>query len=192
MSEKQPNSTPKKWLFLNVFLAVALIAGGAGALWWAFQQSGDGNERSATIDVSAQAMAAPDFSLTDLTGQTVSLRDFSGQVVLLNFWATWCPPCIAELPTLDAFYRDHRADGLVVLAINAEEDRAAIEAFLRETGLSLPVLMDTDGEVMRRYDVRALPVSVIIDRSGVIRTIHRGEITRKQLDSLVLPLSADE
>jgi len=140
-----------------------------------------------------QRLAAPDFSLSTTDGRTVHLSDFRGKPVLLNFWATFCVPCREEMPALQTLWKAYRHAGLVVLAVAADRDKsgAAIKAFLASTDVGFPVLLDSDGEVRRRYEVQALPTSYLIGADG--RFLGRiigprrwnGEPFRKQLKSLL-------
>ena len=115
---------------------------------------------------------APDFTLPDLAGKPVHLAGFRGQkAVLLNFWATWCVPCREEMPTLERLSRERRGS-LVVLGISVDAvGRDKVQAFVRELGLTFPILLDPETVVGKRYRVRALPTSFLIDRDGVVR--HR-------------------
>jgi len=126
--------------------------------------------------------------LSDLNGETVNLSDYKGQVVMVNFWASWCPPCTAELPTIEAFYQAHQADGFVVLAVNAHENPADVRGFINSKGFTFPVLLDMDSGVMDSYGIRALPMSFIIDKDGNIQYIHRGGIDAATLKAKVEPL----
>lgn len=181
---------PKKnWLYLNIALAVILILAGVASLFWLGQQTA-GRSTSASSQLAQQAgqTIAPDFTLSSLDGSQISLSDYKGQVVLVNLWATWCPPCKAEMPTINAFYETHRDDGFVVLAVNSQEGVTTVKDFIQTNGFSFPVLLDTHGEVMDRYRVRALPTSFIIDRNGTIQHIQSGEISTQQLQRIVEPL----
>jgi len=113
--------------------------------------------------------AAPDFSLTDMQGQQVSLSQYKGQVVVLNFWATWCPPCREEMPSMEKLYRDYKDKGLVMLAVNVEENgRKAVAGFLQRQPYSFPILLDTQSVAQNTYGVFRFPESFIIDRNGVV------------------------
>lgn len=131
---------------------------------------------------------APNFTLPSLEGKQVSLSDYSGQVVLVNAWATWCPPCTAEMPEINDFYEAHRQDGFVVLAVNSREETETVETFIQEYGFSFPVLLDSTGAVMEKYQVRGLPTTFIIDRDGQIQRQHVGAVTGQQLESWITPL----
>jgi peroxiredoxin len=123
---------------------------------------------------------APDFGLRAVNGDTISLKDYRGQVVLLNFWATWCPPCKAEMPDLEALYREHgAARGFAVLGINMQEEVGVVRAFAERQGVTFPLLLDTDGEVAtRQFAIRSLPTTLIIDREGRIRDAWHGQLSR--------------
>ena len=125
---------------------------------------------------------APLFVLADPDGITYALEDLRGQVVLVNFWATWCEPCKAEMPELDDLAREHRDAGFRVLAVNVLEDADSIRRFREELQLDLPLLVDRRGEVNKAYGVQGLPVSYLIDADGVIRDVRLGVVTRRYLE----------
>jgi thiol-disulfide isomerase/thioredoxin len=108
----------------------------------------------------------PPLGLADLHGRTWDLAALKGRPVLLNFWATWCEPCRAEMPSLDRLARAHAAEGLAVLAVNYQEGEAKVRAFLAQTGVGLPVLFDREGEAARTWTPRVFPSTVLIDRRG--------------------------
>lgn len=123
---------------------------------------------------------AADFTLTTLDGEQVNLSDYRGQRVLLNFWATWCPPCKAEMPHMEKFYQAYQGDGIVVLAVNlthTEKSSAKVRSFVQDREITFPIALDSSGEVSEKYRVRAYPTSFIIDTSGVIRDIYQGAIS---------------
>jgi peroxiredoxin len=117
---------------------------------------------------------APDFSLPALEGGEQSLRDYRGRVVLLNFWATWCGPCRAEMPDMQAVYEELRDRGFVVVAVNGGEGRERVQSFVEEFGLTFPVLVDEEREVLRQYGVRGFPTTFVIDGDGVIQQVIVG------------------
>lgn len=125
-------------------------------------------ELSATKESSAVALA-PDFTLTDMQGEPVSLSQYRGKVVFLNFWASWCPPCKEEMPSMEALYQGLKEGDFVMLAVNVEENgKLAVEQFLKEVPVNFPILLDSTQAVANLYKVRGLPHTFIIDREGNI------------------------
>lgn len=177
----------KIWFYLNVALAVSLMAAGVGMLFWLGGQSA-ARPSAANQGLIRPGQPAPDFSLPALSGETVRLSDLKGQVVLVNLWATWCPPCKAEMPAIDAFYRAHQEAGFTALMANVQEDEATVRAFIEANGFTFPILLDSQGELMRRYGVRGLPTTFIVDRSGQIRHLQTGAITQADLETIINPL----
>jgi cytochrome c biogenesis protein CcmG/thiol:disulfide interchange protein DsbE len=131
---------------------------------------------------------APDFSLTTLDGRALSLSDFRGQVVLLNFWATRCVPCRAEMPALQAAYQTYGDQNFVILSINEKEDDSAVAPFAETFQLTMPVMLDRDGSAARRYRVRGLPMSFLVDPEGVIREVKAGEMNLAYIESRLAAL----
>lgn len=124
---------------------------------------------------------APNFELKTLAGETVELSDYRGQTVMLNFWATWCPPCRAEMPDMQDFYQDSEVQ---VLAINLTSSENTIEdviQFKEEYGLSFPILLDDKNVVGDRYQIRPMPTSYMVDASGVIQFIMYGALNYDQM-----------
>lgn len=120
---------------------------------------------------------APDFSLQTLSGETFRLSDFQGQPVLLNFWATWCPPCVVELPFIQAVFEEKKEEGLVVLAINIPyygEDESTIQGFVEDREFTFPVGLDYNGSVATDYRIEYIPDTFFIDSEGVIKSIKVG------------------
>jgi len=107
-----------------------------------------------------------DFSLHDLSGNNVRLSDFSGKVVLLNFWATWCPPCRAEIPQLESLYKEYKDKGLVVLGVDLQEAPAGVRDFVSKNKMTYPVLLDTSGQIGGSYGVRSIPTTYLVDKQG--------------------------
>lgn len=137
--------------------------------------------------VSANQTAA-DFTLPGLNGD-VSLADFRGKYVLINFWASWCPPCKAEMPDLYAYHRQYQDQGFTLLGVNVAEDKATVQAFLAANGFEFPVALDLTGAVYNRYGGDGLPSSFLIGPDGaLIKAWRPGAITRAMLDRDVTPL----
>ena len=128
------------------------------------------NREKTSHKAIASGDQAPEFRLKKLDGRSVSLAEFRGKVVMVHFWATWCPPCVEELPTLDRLYRSLTGSDFVMLAVNEDEGGAgSVASFLQQDKLSLPVLLDTGSEVARLYGTYKLPETYIVDRRGVVR-----------------------
>jgi cytochrome c biogenesis protein CcmG/thiol:disulfide interchange protein DsbE len=127
---------------------------------------------------------APHFAAQGLDGQTITLQEYQGRPVVLNFWATWCVPCRREMPALQAVYEGHQAAGLVVLAINQDQLGAAeaVRAYYAMLGLTLPPLLDPDGQVARRYNVFLLPSTVFVHPTLTITAVHFGPMTQAQIE----------
>jgi thiol-disulfide isomerase/thioredoxin len=124
---------------------------------------------------------APNVTLLDLQGSQVRISDFKGKPLVINFWATWCPPCRAEIPELDAVYREYRDKGLEVLGIDYGEDAETVRAFMKGMDVSYRVVVDPGSEAADRYRVAALPTSFFVDAEGVIQAVHLGGMDRKAL-----------
>ena len=118
--------------------------------------------------------SAPDFTLRSVAGANLRLQEQRGQVVLVNFWATWCGPCREEMPHLNKLYDKYHASGFVLLGINVDDDPAKAIALAAKLGLRFPVLPDADKKVSKLYDLSAMPSTVLIDRDGRVRYLHRG------------------
>ncbi|MCS6943875.1 MAG: TlpA disulfide reductase family protein [Sutterellaceae bacterium] len=117
---------------------------------------------------------APDFVLKTLAGPNVRLREQRGQVVMINFWATWCGPCRVEMPHLNRLYEKYRAAGFQLLGVNIDEDPAQAQQLASKLNLRFPVLLDSGKQVSRLYDLTTMPSTVLIDRDGRVRYVHRG------------------
>ncbi len=117
---------------------------------------------------------APQFDLPSREGKEVNLAQYKGQVVMLNFWASWCGPCRQEMPLLESIYKKYNKLGFVLLGVNVEPDSNAAINWLKQTPVSFPVLYDKDSKVSSLYDVEGMPSTVMIDRKGNVRMIHKG------------------
>jgi peroxiredoxin len=150
-------------LILTVTLAGSLANIGCSSGWNPSQVPEIGN-------------LAPDFKLDNLNGQSVSLSDFHGKPVLLNFWASWCPPCRAEMPFIQETFTKKKwvDEGLIVLAIDIGEKPSTVREFVNNYRLTFPVLLDTERDVSLEYYVRVIPTTVFIDREGIIQDIRIG------------------
>jgi len=138
------------------------------------------------LDAKSQLVGkpAPDFTLKNLAGEDVKLADAKGNVVLIDFWATWCPPCVAGMPNLERIHTQRAKDGIRVFAVNSMEDKDKVAGFVKERNLTLPVLLDADGKVGESYEIQGWPTSVIVKRDGTVHkvVISGGPEGEKALD----------
>ena len=117
---------------------------------------------------------APNFTLKSNGGKNVKLSELRGQVILLNFWASWCGPCRQEMPLLENLHKRYSALGFTVLGVNVEEDPRKAKTLLKDISVSFPILFDTSNKVSKQYKVSAMPSTVMIDRDGNMRYLHKG------------------
>lgn len=164
--------------FFSILILLALILG-AGWIWLSRIPAGGADS---VESIPLRGHLAPDFTLQTLEGESLSLSDLRGKAVVLNFWATWCPPCQGEMPELQAAYDDHASGGLVVLGVNQAEEMATVQAFLDDRGLTFPIVLDSQYEASQRYQVNSLPTTFFIDRNGVIREIVVGQMNAALLE----------
>ncbi|MBA7628305.1 Thiol-disulfide oxidoreductase ResA [subsurface metagenome] len=126
---------------------------------------------------------APAFTLTDLRGKQVSLNDFQGKTVILNFWATWCPPCRAEMPEIEALYQEYKDRGVVIIGVDIQETEQEVRQFVQENGYSWTFLLDTSGRVAANYKIVALPTTFFLDTEGLIQTVYIGSMTKREMET---------
>jgi peroxiredoxin len=134
-------------------------------------------EKVSAIEVGPQVgKLTPDFKFTDAEGKSVSLSDLRGKSIMLNFWATWCGPCKIEMPLIQELAHDkEKADkGLVLLTVNGGESAETVRGFMKKYGFSFPVLLDIQKDIIRAYNVRAIPTTFFIGQDGIIREIKLG------------------
>jgi peroxiredoxin len=118
------------------------------------------------LEIPKTPTTGPDFELKDPAGKQLSLKELRGKVVFLNFWATWCPPCIEEMPAMERLHQELQKDGLVILAVNFQEGPERVKEFFAKHNFTFAALLDRDGKVSELYQAWALPVSVIINKRG--------------------------
>jgi cytochrome c biogenesis protein CcmG, thiol:disulfide interchange protein DsbE len=173
------------------WLASVLVGGCLAGIWIFYSAAPPASTTAGQIPSPRQGFLAPAFELDSQQGDPVRLEDLRGQVVVINFWASWCPPCQAEMPALERLYQAEKDQGLVVLGVNAtfEDDPAEAAAFAAQKSLSFPVALDRSGEVNHQYQIRALPTTFVVDRRGVIRqVIIGGPLAESSLRSVVQTL----
>jgi len=131
---------------------------------------------------------APELTLEELSGRELALQGMAGEVVLVNTWATWCPPCRKELPALEAVHRRYDDQGLIVLGVNVGESRDEVQRFVTRSGLTFPILLDPNEDSLRAFGSISLPSSFLIDRDGKVRARWFGATCERELENAILPL----
>jgi len=172
----------------RLLMAAVLVLGMA---WIFATRPAEGAVTGGAIPSPRAGFAAPEVELEHLDGSRVRLSDLRGQVVVLNVWASWCPPCRAEMPALQALHEQRAGDGVVVLGVNStvQDSEQAARDFVMEYGLTFPIGLDRDGQATRLYQVRALPSTFFIDRQGIIRrVVVGGPLDASVLETTVLDL----
>jgi len=188
---KRSRARSAKLSVMIVIGAGLILVGMAGFMLWprpdvAASAPISGASMTVPVEVNYEA---PELTLVNLDGQEQSLVDYHGQVVLVNLWATWCPPCKAEMPTLEAYYQAHQVDGFVTIAVNDGDPTDDVAAFAKEYELSFPVWLDPTYQATdHAFKTSNLPSSFVIDREGNIRLRWVGEIDRVALEKYVTPL----
>lgn len=167
-------------------LGLALIV--AAVLFMAAPKSANKAAATSAVVPVAVHFAAPELALENISGETKSLKDYQAEVVLVNNWATWCPPCKAEMPTLAAYYNEHTAAGFTIIAIEAGDPLADVLQFAQSRSLKFEVWLDPQGAALQAFGNQNLPNSYVIDRSGTVRYAWTGEISQEMLEKFVTPL----
>ena len=183
--------TPFQRAIAFIVIGVGLITVGVAAMTLlTLRQTQTQAERVTESSViPAQAdYPAPDLTLNDLDGNHRSLSDYVGQVVLVNMWATWCPPCVSELPTLNSFYNDYAMEGFVIIGIDDGEELSVVKDYVAQKGLIFPIWLDPTYLSESAFSTMNLPSSFVIDRQGQVRLQWVGAISRAMLEKYVLPI----
>ena len=170
----QPRST-SRWAPVARVLAVLAFFGVVGGAVWALQGG-----MSSPAGVPRVGMKAPNFTLESASGQRISLSEYQGKTVILNFWATWCPPCRSEMPAIDAVAKANPT--VVVLAVDLQEGPLPVRAYAQQFGLSFSPLLDTSGQVTALYHVDSLPSSFFIGPDGIVRAVNVGAMNQSTID----------
>lgn len=145
-------------------------------------ENSDNKSTSINLAISTKTKAS-DFKLKDLNGKEVSLKDFRGKKVLLNFWATWCPPCKAEMPDIEKFYQETVNSDLVILSVNLGEDNQTVGSFIDKNNYNFNILLDSNQEVAIKYNIISIPTSFFIDKDGNIVSKKVGSMTLEEMRS---------
>lgn len=167
-------------------LVVAVLGFVMAAAWYCFKATDAGSPAPETgITVGK---TAPSLTLRSLDGQTVAIGR-TGKIMVLNFWATWCPPCRDEMPELEAFAAKHKRE-IIFGAVNLQEPPDKVKAYLAQHQYTMPVLMDADGAAGSAFAVRAIPTTIILDQNGVIRFRKAGPVTAVELETVLREVQA--
>ena len=189
----------KKWILLIVLLVVVIAAGSIGYKTLSSKQGEEAEENTAEAEAEAaededaaeeveDEDATPDFTVYDMDGNKVRLSDHFGKKILLNFWTTWCVPCQAEMPLLQATYEKYGDEiefMFVNLTNNADDTEESVRKFIGDTGYTFPVYLDKDGEAMSAYGVSSIPTTFIIDEEGNVIADHLGSMNEEELNELL-------
>lgn len=202
----------RRWsgVFRSIVLPVAILAVILGGLWY-WDSRGDSSVRDddyGIVDLPGEknptgrspqpeaGRAAPDFILERLGAGTLRLSDLQGSPVVINFWASWCPPCRREMPELVAAYDRHRDQGLVIVGINLQEPNDLVQGFADDFGITFPLVIDRDGEVADAWrlggPIQGLPTSYFIDADGVVQDLFYGPLTEEFLEERLAKILAGE
>ncbi|RPI83330.1 MAG: TlpA family protein disulfide reductase [Chloroflexi bacterium] len=154
-------------IFILVILAVLLLT--------------KRNEESQNLMTPYVEGTAPGFDLINLDGDTIKLSDYLGKNVLINFWATWCPPCIEEMPAIERAYQQYQGE-VVVIAVNISEPEETVREFIKQNGLTFEVMIDNNGAIERLYRVRGYPTTFLINEEGIIDVRHEGYMSENVLN----------
>ncbi len=189
MSSSRPHR--KTNAYPLILAGIGLILFAVAGLFWVREShkvsASTTGEVKSVVPVAVDYLA-PELVLNDLNGAPVSLADYRGQVVLVNNWATWCPPCRAEMPELESYYQAHKLQDFTLIGISAGDTQAQVESFVREYGLSFPMWIDLESAALSAFRNNSLPSSYVIDKTGTVRLAWSGAISLAMLEEHVSPL----
>jgi peroxiredoxin len=177
--EKKANHTKiRNWKIVGGLVAILLVV---------ILLANTDHTQAEKIETAVIGKSVGDFSLLDLDGNSVHLSDYKGKTVLINAWATWCPPCRAEMPDLEHFYQLQKDNDFVILAINAGDTLEQAQGFVRSNNLSFPVLLDPDVRTLEALGITGFPTSILIDPDGIVKYIHIGMFRPSDLELRISP-----
>lgn len=181
-----------RWLW-STMVGLVLIVGGVWLILSRFPIGGGSTANSGAVSSEPAPIAghpAPDFALKTLEGETIRLSDYRGTPVIVNFWATWCPPCRAEFPAFQEVAIEQGGDNLVIIGVNhtSGDSPQLVPGFVEEFGITFPIVLDESGETVKTYRVVGLPTTVFIDRNGIINEVFTGPINKAYIESKLAEL----
>ena len=174
--KKSATTSPETALLRGALLIVGLFL----AVWGGSMLLKGNDNGPARASAPVVGASAPTFAAQTLDGKVIHLKDFRGKPVVLNFWATWCPPCRAEMPMLQQYYLKHQQD-YVMLAVNDAEPPSQVADFIKQKGFTFTVLLDPQQALVRMYRIQGFPTTFFIDKEGVIRYMHVGMLQEGDL-----------
>jgi len=190
-----PFPRPRPGALRNIIATLAVGAMIAGLVWF-FDNPSGGDSQSITLTAAATGPAprvdkpAPDFRVTTLDGQVFQLSDFRGQPVWISFWATWCPPCRAENPDIEAVYEANRDQGLVIIALSIGESTDTVRDYVARTGLTYTIGLDQGTDIAAQYRIVGIPTHFFVDRDGIIRDWRIGSMSEGTMEKKVAQIMA--
>ncbi|WP_214482396.1 TlpA disulfide reductase family protein [Bacillus sp. SM2101] len=179
--------------FIGVSIWQVVSAGKDGSIEEVAKHVGNGtdivdvDEKTSNAEAAVEGIAvgnkAPDFELPTLTGESIKLSDLQGKKVIVNYWATWCPPCKEEIPDFQLFHEKYGSD-VVILAVNVDPEYD-VESFVNEYEMTFPVLLDEDDQANRIFQVLSIPTTYFIDSNGIIRNKFVGQLSYEKMEKFV-------
>ena len=175
----------KKYIFLVLILVSPLFG--------IFGESIENEMVEAGFQVFSEKVSSIDFTLENLDGKKISLKDFRGKAVMLNFWATWCPPCRREMPSMEKLYSKIDKTKIDIVAVNIQESKSTVSEFIRKNKYTFPVLADEEGKAASIYQIRSIPTTFIIDKKGYVRAQFIGtrEWDEKEITDIFNKLASE-
>jgi peroxiredoxin len=185
----ESNKTKRRSTTFITFIACGIFLLGAGLIPLLVNAQQKALESAAPIIPPATTnFPAPQLALTDLQGKPASIEDYHGQVILVNNWATWCPPCRTEMPELQAYYSAHAVEGFMVVSIDSGDPADQVASFVKDYGMTFPIWLDPESEVQGFFKNWDLPSSYVIDRDGIVRLSWTGGINQPTMEQYITPL----
>lgn len=188
---KPPFQRPRVGALRNIVATFAVGLTILGLVWFFDRPGGFGISESINLTASSSGPAprvgkeAPDFRVQGLDGEYFRLSDFRGQPVWINFWATWCPPCRAETPDIQAVYEEREADGLVIIALSIGEDASTVRGYVERTGTTFTMGLDRDTAIAAQYRIVGIPTHYFVDADGILREWRIGSMSLKTMNKMV-------